>query len=489
MALWSGLGQAATVAQLVGVDVGGLISMIMQAAATARQNKKECEQLARRILLISQLLSRLQEEEVMQWRHGGLDDALRESHQLVTSCQERSAAYRLVMAGRQADKFREVHRTIDSCLLVFPIVSHIDITRRFDGNYSVQIPSDTTVPSSTSAGPQSQSQDAWNLPFVHRVQEFTLEELEAATNNFDPDKEIGRGSFGIVYIGMLPDLTEVAIKRKSYNYSNSMEYFFAEVTNLSQIRHKHIVGLLGWCNMQEECLIVYEYLRNGSLHEHLHDWQMSSSSPVMSSWKMRIETLVGISRAIEYLHDYAVQPVIHRDIKSHNIVFDATFVPRLIDFDLSLIWEESECSAVPVCGTQGYIDPEYYHTNTVTPASDIYGFGVVMLEVLTGMTSIFRQKEEEEEEEEESVIDWEDQHGGIPTSLTSFALPLIEAGKLWKMLDRRPWQEPTPRQFQAIELIAQTAVCCVRLEGNDRPTISDVVSDLKAALDLIRGDE
>lgn len=160
MALWGGLGQAATVAQLVGVDVGGLISMIVQAAATARQNKKECQQLAGRVLLISQLLPQLQlqEAEVMRWRMAELDGVLREAHELVASCQERSAAYRFVMAGRQADRFRDVQSRINSCLLEFNIVSHINITRRFDGNYNVPNPSGVTTLPSTSAGPRDQFQ-------------------------------------------------------------------------------------------------------------------------------------------------------------------------------------------------------------------------------------------------------------------------------------------------------------------------------------------
>ncbi|XP_015616743.1 cell number regulator 13-like [Oryza sativa Japonica Group] len=111
MALWGGLGQAATVAQLVGADIGGLITMIMQAAMTAQQNKKECEQLARRVFT-------------------GLDDTLREAHELVMACQDNSAMYRLVMAGRQAEKFRDVQSRIDSYLLLFPVISHMDITRR-----------------------------------------------------------------------------------------------------------------------------------------------------------------------------------------------------------------------------------------------------------------------------------------------------------------------------------------------------------------------
>lgn len=152
MALWGGLGQAATVAQLVGADIGGLIAMIMQAAMTAQQNKKECEQLARRVFTIAELLQHLQDPEVLRRPEirrplTGLDDTLREAHELVLSCQDKSAVYRLVMAGRQADKFRDVQSRIDSYLLLFPVISHMDITRRLDRIYNILLPNDMAGPS------------------------------------------------------------------------------------------------------------------------------------------------------------------------------------------------------------------------------------------------------------------------------------------------------------------------------------------------------
>ncbi|BAT15170.1 Os11g0666100, partial [Oryza sativa Japonica Group] len=152
IALWDVTGHAATVAQLVGADVGGLISMIMQAAMTAQQNKKECEQLARRVFTIAELLQHLQDPEVLRRPEirrplTGLDDTLREAHELVLSCQDKSAVYRLVMAGRQAERFRDVQSRIDSYLLVFPFISHIDITRRLDRIYNILLPTNTPGPS------------------------------------------------------------------------------------------------------------------------------------------------------------------------------------------------------------------------------------------------------------------------------------------------------------------------------------------------------
>ena len=157
MALWTGLGQAATVAQLVGADVGGLISMIMQAALTARQNKKECEQLARRVFMIAELLPHVQEPEAAR-QLAGLGDTLRDAHELVVSCQERSAVLQLVMAGRQAERFREVQGKIDFYLILFPVISHIGVTRRLDRIYNALVRDDSTRVEPTPVSSQSSSQ-------------------------------------------------------------------------------------------------------------------------------------------------------------------------------------------------------------------------------------------------------------------------------------------------------------------------------------------
>lgn len=315
----------------------------------------------------------------------------------------------------------------------------------------------------------------WEIPRTHFVQEFTFKELAAATDNFD--RVIGRGGSGTVFVGMLHDLREVAIKRTS---DSREEEFRAEITILSQVRHKHIVGLLGWCvedeekglplvRKEKERLLVLEYIKNGSLHDHLHNPQWFSS-PVRASWRMRIEILLGVSRAIEYLHDYAVQPVIHHDIKSSNIMLDDTWVPRLIDFGASVTWDEMECSNIVVSGTPGYLDPEYFQTSRLRPTSDIYNFGVVMLEVLTGRKVLDLNREEN------------------VRSLVDLALPLIEAGELRKLLDRRMATEPTPRELEAANLVAHTASRCLQFPGECRPAMSEVATNLKTALELVSGD-
>ncbi|KQJ87372.1 putative serine/threonine-protein kinase-like protein CCR3 [Brachypodium distachyon] len=483
MALWTGLGQAATVAQLVGADIGGLISTIMQAALTARQNKRECEQLARRVLMIAELMPHLQLQDPEAVRPlAGLGDTLRDAHELVVSCQGKSVAYQLIMSGRQADRFREVQSRIDSYLILFPVISYIGVTRQLNRIYNVLVPDHAThrepSPLFQSTLVQQSEQVAQEV-LPHEAEEFRLPEIVAATNNFALDTKIGEGSSAVVYKGRLQDGRRVAVKRGKHQkevFFKIEEVFRTELAILSRIRHKHIIHLVGWCVQKEmdkhllsfrrkkqdqEHLIVYEYLENGTLHDHLH---RQSSSPVTLSWKMRIDVLLGVSRAIEHLHCHAVPPVIHRDIKSENILLDSSWVPCLTDFGLSITWHAAnEDEVFTVVGTTGYLDPQYALYGHLEPASDIYGLGFVILEVLTGKKVI--------------TEGWMD--------LVSFALPIIEAGDLGELLDRRPVPEPTPQQLKALEHVAQTAACCVQMQGKDRPAISDVAASLEKALEYI----
>ncbi|XP_052137108.1 proline-rich receptor-like protein kinase PERK9 [Oryza glaberrima] len=403
MAVWAGLGHAATVAQLVGADVGGLITKIIQAEATARQNKKEYDQLARRVLTIAELLQHLQDPEVLR-PLTGLDDTLREAHELVMACQDKSAVYRLVMAGRQAEKFRDVQSRIDSYLLLFPVTSHMDITRRLERIYNILLQNNMAGPSMSPISmpqiPVPVSQDAAKMYWKevpHGIQKFSFKELAKASINFAPDRKIGEGRFRSVYMGRLPDGREVAIKLYMYSRQVVRE-FLAEITILSTIRYKHIVSIYGYCVLVEEkwrhllrpfrkekqenkFLLVFEYMENGSLAHHLHG-TTSSSSPVVASWKTRMEILLGVSRAIEYLQSSGEQPIIHRDVKPSNILFDVNWAPRLTDFGCALTGEEGDTNII--CGTFGYMAPEYLMRGILNLTTDVYSFGVVMLVVLTG---------------------------------------------------------------------------------------------------------
>ncbi|KAG5053053.1 hypothetical protein AAZX31_02G241200 [Glycine max] len=308
-----------------------------------------------------------------------------------------------------------------------------------------------------------------------RAEEFTLAELVAATNNFALENKIGAGSYGVVYKGKLLDGREVAIKRgdtstKMKKFQEKETAFESELAFLSRLHHKHLVRLVGFCEEKDERLLVYEYMKNGALYDHLHDKNnVDKSSSVLNSWRMRIKVALDASRGIEYLHNYAVPSIIHRDIKSSNILIDATWTARVSDFGLSLMSPESNHDFRPMkaAGTVGYIDPEYYGLNVLTAKSDVYGLGVVLLELLTGKRAIFKN----------------DENGGTPVSVVDFAVPLIMAGELAKILDPRV-EPPEMNETEAVELVGYTAMHCVNLEGKDRPTMADIVANLERALAL-----
>ncbi|KAI4306832.1 hypothetical protein L6164_030077 [Bauhinia variegata] len=309
-----------------------------------------------------------------------------------------------------------------------------------------------------------------------RAEEFTFAELVAATNNFSLENKIGAGSYGVVYRGKLPDGREVAIKRgetgsKLKKFQEKESAFESELAFLSRLHHKHLVRLVGFCEEKEERLLVYEYMKNGALYDHLHGKNnVEKSRSVLNSWQMRIKLALDASRGIDYLHSYAVPPIIHRDIKSSNILIDATWTARVSDFGLSMMGPDSEQDYRPAkaAGTVGYIDPEYYGLNVLTTKSDVYGLGIVLLELLTGKRAIFK----------------DDENGGTLISVVDFAVPAILGGEMVKVLDPRVGP-PSSNEAEAVELVAFIAVRCVNLEGKDRPTMADIVSNLERALDSI----
>ncbi|XP_074287210.1 putative serine/threonine-protein kinase-like protein CCR3 [Silene latifolia] len=314
-----------------------------------------------------------------------------------------------------------------------------------------------------------------SMKHVDRAEEFTFQELALATDDFSMENKIGSGSFGVVYRGKLPDGREVAIKRgetskKTKKYQEKESAFDSELAFLSRVHHKHLVRLVGYCEERDERLLVYDYMKNGALYDHLHDKNnVEKGNSLINSWKMRIRIALDASRGIEYLHNYAVPPIIHRDIKSSNILLDIDWTARVSDFGLSLMRPESGRDFRPTkaAGTVGYIDPEYYGLNVLTAKSDVYGLGVVLLELLTGKRAIFK----------------DDTDGGTPVSVVDYAVPAILAGELLKILDQRVGF-PGSNESEAVELVAYTALHCVNLEGKDRPTMTDIVGNLERAISL-----
>ncbi|XP_050368210.1 putative serine/threonine-protein kinase-like protein CCR3 [Argentina anserina] len=328
-----------------------------------------------------------------------------------------------------------------------------------------------TVPGAPSQHLRSSS----SSKHAYKTEEFLLAELSAATKHFSIQNKIGDGSFGIVYRGKLSDGREVAIKRadtstKTKKFQEKRSAFDSELALLSRLHHKHLVKLVGSCEDKDERLLVYEYMSNGSLHDHLHNKKnVEKNSSIVNSWRTRMRIALDAARGIEYLHTYAVPPIIHRDIKSSNILLDADMTTRVSDFGLSLLGPASdqEIMSSKAVGTVGYIDPEYYILNVLTAKSDVYGFGVVLLELLTGKKAVFNDSEE----------------GTDLIGLVEYSGTRIMAGELQSLLDKRVGQLE-PNEVEALQLVAYTAMHCVNLEGKERPGMTDIVANLERAVAL-----
>ncbi|XP_078174986.1 L-type lectin-domain containing receptor kinase IX.1-like [Carex rostrata] len=213
---------------------------------------------------------------------------------------------------------------------------------------------------------------------------FQYDELVVATKNFSEEQKLGRGAFGWVYIGFLSNLKiHVAIKRLSKTYEEGIREFTAEVGIISQLRHRNLVELVGWCHHQKELLLVYEYMPNGSLDTHLYP-KNTDTTPTLQ-WSLRYKIALGLGSALSYLHRDWNQCVVHRDIKPSNIMLDSDFNAKLGDFGLARLMDHRlGTQTTDPAGTIGYLAPECFYTCQTSKESDIYSFGIVLLEIACG---------------------------------------------------------------------------------------------------------
>ncbi|XP_055812712.1 wall-associated receptor kinase 3-like [Solanum dulcamara] len=292
---------------------------------------------------------------------------------------------------------------------------------------------------------------------TNTIKIFTAEQLEKATNGFDKDRVVGQGGFGTVYKGYLKDDCIVAIKKSKVIDHNQIEQFINEVIVLSQINHRNVVKLLGCCLETEVPLLVYEFISNGTLSEHLHDKVKASTLSLDIRLKVAAET----AGVLSYLHSAAYPPIIHRDIKSVNILLDKSYTAKVSDFGASRLVpaDQTELSTL-VQGTLGYLDPEYLQTNQLTEKSDVYSFGVVLVELLTGRKALCFERPEAER------------------SLAQYFISSVEKGHLFDILDNNiACEEGNAGQLKNVAMLAQR---CLNVKGDERPTMKEVAAELEA---------
>ncbi|XP_062226606.1 wall-associated receptor kinase 2-like [Phragmites australis] len=289
---------------------------------------------------------------------------------------------------------------------------------------------------------------------------FTSSELDKATNYFSDNNIVGRGGFGTVYKGILSNQMVVAIKKAQRVDRSQMEQFINELVILSQVNHKNVVQLLGCCLETEVPLLVYEFITNGTLFHHLHN----TSAPM--SWENRLRIAVETASSLAYLHLATKIPIIHRDVKSSNILLDESFVAKVSDFGASrpMPYNQTHVTTL-VQGTLGYMDPEYFRTSQLTEKSDVYSFGVVLSELLTRKKPIFDGTMEE-----------------VRSLALHFSM-LFHQNQLLKIVDPEVAEEAGMRH---VETVAKLALRCLRLKGEERPRMIEVAIELEALRRLMK---
>lgn len=284
---------------------------------------------------------------------------------------------------------------------------------------------------------------------------FTSKELEKATDRFNDNRILGQGGQGTVYKGMLTDGRIVAVKRSRIVDEGQVEQFINEVMILSQINHRNIVKLLGCCLEMEVPLLVYEFISNGTLYQHLHN----PIEEFPMSWERRMRIATEVAGALSYLHFTAAIPIYHRDVKSSNILLDDQYRAKVADFGTSrsIAIDQTHLTTM-VKGTIGYLDPEYFQTCQFTDKSDVYSFGVVLVELLTGQKPISAMRAED------------------GRSLAVYFIESMEENHLLDIVDAGLIKQG---QEEEILGVANLAKRYLNSNGRNRPTMKEVAMELE----------
>ncbi|KAI3767428.1 hypothetical protein L2E82_17538 [Cichorium intybus] len=286
---------------------------------------------------------------------------------------------------------------------------------------------------------------------------YTLRELELATNGFADENVIGEGGYGIVYSGVLVDNTMVAVKNLLNNRGQAEKEFKVEVEAIGRVRHKNLVRLLGYCAEGAQRILVYEYVNNGNLEQWLHG-DVGPISPL--TWEIRMNIILGTAKGLTYLHEGLEPKVVHRDIKSSNILLDRQWHPKVSDFGLAkLLGSEKSYVTTRVMGTFGYVAPEYASTGMLNERSDVYSFGILIMEIISGRNPVDYSRPPDEV----NLVDW------LKTMVTNRNADGV--------LDPKLAEKPSSRALKRALLVA---LRCVDPTAQKRPKMGHVIHMLEA---------
>ncbi|XP_058729673.1 receptor protein kinase TMK1-like [Vicia villosa] len=333
--------------------------------------------------------------------------------------------------------------------------------------------SDTTGSLSTNTGISSLTNNSGETESYHVIESggnivISVQVLRKVTNNFASENELGRGGFGTVYKGELEDGTKIAVKRMECGTisSKGLDEFQAEIAVLSKVRHRHLVSLLGYSIEGNERLLVYEYMPLGALSRHLFHWKSLNLDPL--SWTQRIVIALDVARAVEYLHSLARQIFIHRDLKSSNILLGDDIRAKVADFGLVKLAPDGEKSmATKLAGTFGYLAPEYAVMGKITTKVDVFSYGVVLMELLTGLIAL----DESRPEENRYLAEWFWQIKSNEETLKAAIDPSLEVNE---------------ETFESISIVAELAGHCTAREANHRPDMGHAVKVLSELVEKWR---
>ncbi|KAH6812868.1 hypothetical protein C2S51_021886 [Perilla frutescens var. frutescens] len=290
---------------------------------------------------------------------------------------------------------------------------------------------------------------------LQQPKRYSYEDLKAATNGFSEEYKLGQGSFGAVYKAILTNETVVAVKKLNISNDNRAKADFeTEVRLISNVHHRNVVRLLGCCTKGTELLLVYEYMKNASLDRFLYGENRGTLS-----WKQRCDIIFGIARGIAYLHENYHVTILHRDIKPSNILLDDEFQAKIADFGLARLLPESQSHvSTKFAGTLGYTAPEYAIHGHLSEKVDIYSFGIVILEVISGRKCSEIQMDDESATTEYLVRDaWKLYERGMHENLADEAL------------------EPDEYDVEDMKKMVEIGLLCVQSPPSSRPTMSQLI--------------